>query len=393
LKDALYEEEAVDETTEVDESADNEEEAQDAVAKGGRNYKKLSASDENFADIVALILKYDMEFGSPTPVCTYVTPNNVRLGDWLHEQCKKYKDDRLSESRVRTLSGLGVKFEKQRTVVGKRYTVATAIFAIHKYEKEHGHFKVKKMEDPHLYCWIIHAKAVSTTIIEQGHGNKEFTLPHLISLHKLGLIVLPHKFKLQPKTKGTDSGNVLVKKKIPIKLKVTKLVAPTKTRKTTQKAPTKMTPPATRSSPRKKKQLTRFPLSLCPPPLPLAMSIISTTTPNVPDGSPVLNTANDSTVLPTITTSYVSLPNVVVLPDIKLPNVVHPAGATQSGTVATRQFGEEVDMVSRRQHFSRASSPTPSLEDYKIGPVDLTVFPPAPSKVHVPVFLNQLQPD
>jgi hypothetical protein len=89
-----------------------------------------------------------MEFGSPDPVRSYVMPNNVRLGDWLHEQCKKYKDDRLSESCVKTLNGLGVQFEKQRNVVGKRYTVATAIFAIHKYEKEHGHIKVNKTEDP-----------------------------------------------------------------------------------------------------------------------------------------------------------------------------------------------------------------------------------------------------
>jgi hypothetical protein len=127
---------------------DNEEEAQDDVAKGGRNYKKLSASDENFADRVVLLLKYDMEFGSPNTVRTYVTPKNVRLGDWLHEQCKKCKDGRFYESRVRTLSGLGVQFEKQRNVVGKRYTVATAIFAIHNYEKEHGHIKVKKRRTP-----------------------------------------------------------------------------------------------------------------------------------------------------------------------------------------------------------------------------------------------------
>jgi hypothetical protein len=87
---------------------------------------------------------------------------------------------------------------------------------------------------------------------------------------------------------------------------------------------------------------------LCPPHLPLAMSIISTTTPNVPDGSPVLDAANASTVLPTTTTPCVSLPNAVVIPNIKLPNVVHPARATQSVNVATRQSDEEVDMVSRR---------------------------------------------
>jgi hypothetical protein len=116
--DAFYEEESDNESTELDESMDNEEEAEDAddhVAKavpkkGGNTYKKLSASDANFADRVALLLKYDMEFGSPNPVRSYVTPNNVRIGDWLHEQCKKYKDGRLSESRVKTLNGLGVQF-------------------------------------------------------------------------------------------------------------------------------------------------------------------------------------------------------------------------------------------------------------------------------------------
>jgi hypothetical protein len=116
---------------------------------------------------------------------------------------------------VKTLNGLGVQFEKQRNVVGKRYTVAIAISAIHKYEKEHGHIKVNKMEDPHRYRWIMHVKAVSATIIEEGYGNGKFTLPHFISLHKLGLIVLPHKFKLQPELmqKGTEIGNVLSEKK------------------------------------------------------------------------------------------------------------------------------------------------------------------------------------
>jgi hypothetical protein len=191
----------------------------------------------------------------------------------------------------------------------------------------------------------MNAKAVSTTIIEQGYGNDKFTLPHLISLHKLGLILLPPKLKLQPELmqKGTKSGSLLAVRKKPIKMKITKLVAPTKTRKMTQKAQTRMmkitqkdTTLATRSSPRKKKpshSVLSYPFAKCPPPLPLAMSIVSTTTPNVPDGSsvpnvPVVATSNASTVLPTTTTPYVSVPNVVVLPGIMLPNVVHPVGAT-----------------------------------------------------------------
>jgi hypothetical protein len=116
-KDALCEEEDHNEAT-VDESMYNEEEAKDnyyhvaktATEKWGISYKKLSASDENFADRVALLLKYDMEFGSPTPGRNYFTQNNVRIGDWLHEQCNKYKDGRFSESRVRTLNGLDFQF-------------------------------------------------------------------------------------------------------------------------------------------------------------------------------------------------------------------------------------------------------------------------------------------
>jgi hypothetical protein len=142
-------------------------------------------------------------------------PKNVQIDDWLHEQCKKYKDGRLSESHVKTPNALGVQFEKQRNLVDKRYTVATAKYASHKYEKEHGHIKVNNTEDPHLYHWIMHTKAVSATIIDQGYGNSKFPLPHLISLHELGLIVLPPKFKLQPELmqKSTKIGNILVEKK------------------------------------------------------------------------------------------------------------------------------------------------------------------------------------
>jgi hypothetical protein len=93
--------------------------------------------------------------------------------------------------------------------------VTTAISAIYKYEKEHGRIKVNNKEDPHLYRWIMNTNAVSTTIIDQGYGNDKFTLPHLMSLHKMGLIILPPKFKLQPELtqKGTKSGNLLAVKK------------------------------------------------------------------------------------------------------------------------------------------------------------------------------------
>jgi hypothetical protein len=125
------------------------------------------------------------------------------------------------------------------------------------------------------------------------------------------------------------------------------------------------------------------------------MSIVSTATPNAHDGSPILNvpvatTANDYTILPTTITPCISVPNVVALPNIKLPNSVHPVGATQSGAVASRQSDEEVDKVARRQRLSHTSSPTPSLDDYKIGPRDLTVFPADPSKTHLPAIFEPI---
>jgi hypothetical protein len=125
------------------------------------------------------------------------------------------------------------------------------------------------------------------------------------------------------------------------------------------------------------------------------MSIVSTTTPTVPDGSPVLNvpvaaTANASTVLPTTTTPYVSVPNVVVLPDVMLPNAAHPFGATQTVDVATLQSDEEVDKVSHRQRLAHTSSPTPSHEYYKIGPGDFTVFPVGPSTTRLPAVFEPI---
>jgi hypothetical protein len=143
-EDVLNEEESEDEQTFQDESMDNEDEAEDAddhevktvYKKAGCNYKKLSASDANFADRVALLLKYSMELGQPNPVRTYVKPNNVRLDDWLHQ---KYKAGKLSESCINSLSALDVQFKRQRNVVGKQYTVATTISIIHKFEREWLH--------------------------------------------------------------------------------------------------------------------------------------------------------------------------------------------------------------------------------------------------------------
>jgi hypothetical protein len=64
-----------------------------------------------------------------------------------------------------------------------------------------------------------------------------------------------------------------------------------------------------------------------------------------------------------------------MLSNVMLPNVADPVGTTYAVAAATTmQSDEEVKKVSRLQRFSRISSPTPSQEDYIIGPGYLTVF-------------------
>jgi hypothetical protein len=57
-------------------------------------------------------------------------------------------------------------------------------------------------KEPHkqLRRWIVHAKATSKKIIEQGSGNPKFTPPNLKLLNKLGIIQLPYNFKLKETT-------------------------------------------------------------------------------------------------------------------------------------------------------------------------------------------------
>jgi hypothetical protein len=69
--------------------------------------------------------------------------------------------------------------------------------------------------EPHkqLRRWIVHAKATSKKIIAQGSGNPKFTLPNLKLLHELGIIQLPHNFKLLEKTTTMSARKKEKKKK------------------------------------------------------------------------------------------------------------------------------------------------------------------------------------
>jgi hypothetical protein len=129
------------------------------------------------------------------------TSEGRKLGNWVHEQRKKFKAGTLSDDRISLLSDLEFDFSMQTNAVEKKLTVPIAISRIFKYKKEHGHVAVPNRE-PHMQLrrWIVHAKATSKKIIAQGSGNPKFTLPYLKLLHELGIIQLPPNFKLLEKT-------------------------------------------------------------------------------------------------------------------------------------------------------------------------------------------------
>jgi hypothetical protein len=119
----------------------------------------------------------------------------------------------LSDDRITLLSDLQFDFSMQTNVVEQKLTVPVEISRIFKYKKEHGNIAVPNKE-PHkqLRRWIVHAKATSKKIIAQGSGNPKFTLPNLKLLHELGIIQLPHDFKLK-ETTPTMSATKKEKKK------------------------------------------------------------------------------------------------------------------------------------------------------------------------------------
>jgi hypothetical protein len=144
--------------------------------------------------------------------CKVDTVEGKKLGNWVHDQGKKFKAGTLSDDRITLLSDLEFDFSMQTNVVEQKLTVPMAISRIFKYKKEHGNVAVPNRE-PHkqLRRWIFQAKATSKKIIAQGSGNPKCTLPNLRLLQELGIIQLPPNFKLLEKT--TTSGMKKEKKK------------------------------------------------------------------------------------------------------------------------------------------------------------------------------------
>jgi hypothetical protein len=116
----------------------------------------------------------------------FATAEGRKLGNWVHDQQKKFKAGVLSDDRITLLSDLQFDFSMQTNVVEQKLTVPMAISRIFKYKKEHGNVAVpNKKQHKQLRRWIVHTKATSKKVIAQGSGNPKFTLHNLKLLHEL----------------------------------------------------------------------------------------------------------------------------------------------------------------------------------------------------------------
>jgi hypothetical protein len=97
----------------------------------------------------------------------FVTVEGNKLGNWVHDQRKKFKSEQLTDYRINLLSDLQFEFSTQANVVGAKLTVPVEISKILKYKKENGNTSIPKKESyKQLRCWITRAKNASKKIIE-----------------------------------------------------------------------------------------------------------------------------------------------------------------------------------------------------------------------------------
>jgi hypothetical protein len=159
-------------------------------------HKKTNSFNQKFVKRFDHLVKYVNAHGDFHVIRKYVTVDGHFLGNWVHNQRKKYKAGMLSASRIDMITTLHFEFMMQRNFVGAKLTVTVAIFEIFKYQKEHGNIEVpRKSPFKQLHHWIFPTEAKK--IIKEGEGNPQFTMPPLKSLNKLGLMKLRTQFKLK----------------------------------------------------------------------------------------------------------------------------------------------------------------------------------------------------
>jgi hypothetical protein len=150
--------------------------------------------------------------------CRFVAVEGYSLGNWMHDQRKKIKREKLTDDRINLLSDLPFEISTQPHVVGAKLTVPVAISNIFKHKKENGNISIQNKEPyKQLHPWITHAKDASKKIIQEGNGNQNFTLPNLKVLNELRIIKLPTNFKLK------ETATLKMAEKKEMKKKMTKV--------------------------------------------------------------------------------------------------------------------------------------------------------------------------
>jgi hypothetical protein len=64
------------------------------------------------------------------------------LGNWVHDQRKKFKGKKLTDDRINLISDLCFELSMQPNVFGAKLTVPVAISKIFKYKKENGNITI-----------------------------------------------------------------------------------------------------------------------------------------------------------------------------------------------------------------------------------------------------------
>jgi hypothetical protein len=96
--------------------------------KENRHFKKWV---NNYNDVVS----YYNTNGNCRAPREFATVESNRLGNWVHDQRKKFKTGQLSDDRINLLSDLQFDFSLQANVVGAKLTVPEEISNIFKYKK------------------------------------------------------------------------------------------------------------------------------------------------------------------------------------------------------------------------------------------------------------------
>jgi hypothetical protein len=94
---------------------------------GGHNHKKFNSLDKRCVEILAYLVKYIAAHVDYYVRRSFVTADGHHLGNWVHDQRKKYKSRTLTDSQIDMITPLDFQFTNQWNVGGNKFTVPVSI--------------------------------------------------------------------------------------------------------------------------------------------------------------------------------------------------------------------------------------------------------------------------